>query len=51
MPVPHKGDQEVAVATLDEAHEVNGLLTSSLDSADPSSLRQAVLRKAFAGDL
>ena len=50
VPVPQKSDQEAAVATLDEAHEVNGLLISSLDSAELSSLRQAVLHKAFAGD-
>ena len=50
IPVPHKIEQEAAVATLDEAHEVNGLLTGSLDSPETSLLRQAVLRKAFAGE-
>lgn len=51
VPVPHKCEQEAAVAIMDEVHTVSRLLASSLDSSEPDLLGQAVLRKAFAGEL
>ena len=50
VPLPPRSTQEAVLVNLDEASEVNGLLANAFDSVEPAALRQAILRKALAGE-
>ena len=51
IPLPSLDEQETIIAKADEARNVTALLKAQIDQKEVDGLTQAILRKAFAGEL